>query len=593
MLPGGFRRAAVLLFSRGQAYYSAIQTTKAFDREARSLPAYTLPFDSFIPRTNGPLGAPLPALQQPGDQKAVFIETYGCQMNSNDTEILLGILAQHGFTRAKDPAGANVILLNTCAIREKAEQKILCRLGELKALKARTDKRTPLCVGVIGCMAERLKTTLFESKAVDIVAGPDALRSLPALINLFTQRHIEGWDGENSELIDVQLSTEETYADVRPVRELGAVSAAVSIMRGCNNMCSFCIVPFTRGRERSRPMASILDEVRQLYEEGCREVLLLGQNVNSYADMSSTERAASGREASTVHYAEGFSSVYKLRREGAVTFAELLERVAAAVPEMRIRFTSPHPKDFSDDVLQVIASHNNICKNLHMPAQSGSSRVLSQMKRGYTREAYDALIQRARAFMPQIALSTDIIVGFCGEDEDDHQQTLDLLRTVGYDQAFLFAYSKRNKTYAARHLQDDVPQAVKLRRLNEAISMYKEVLLARNQAQVSSRHLVMIEGPSRRSPSVLTGRTCTGKRVFLADDCVCPSYGPSEAKEGKAAVRMRPGDYVAVEIVSATASALQAQSLGLSSIAGFVALHGSTVVDPLTAPLPCMRPRQQ
>ncbi|KAK9904127.1 hypothetical protein WJX75_005094 [Coccomyxa subellipsoidea] len=435
------------------------------------------------------------------EQKSVYIETYGCQMNSSDTEILLGILAQHGFARAHEPAVADVILLNTCAIREKAEQKIFCRLGELKTLKAKSSERMPVCVGVIGCMAERLKDQLFERKVVDIVAGPDALRSLPNLINLFTQRQIEGRNGETSDFMNVQLSAEETYADVRPVREVGAVSAAVSIMRGCNNMCSFCIVPFTRGRERSRPLQSILDEVRQLFEEGCKEIALLGQNVNSYADMTPTARVLSGNKTSTSYYAEGFSSVYKPRRHGAVDFAELLERVATAAPEMRIRFTSPHPKDFSDDVLQVIATHSNICKSLHMPAQSGSTRTLSRMKRGYTREAYDALIQRARAFMPHIAFSTDIIVGFCGEEENDHQQTMNLLRSVGYDQAFLFAYSKREKTHAARHLQDDVPQNVKMRRLNEAINLYKEVLAARNQAEVSSRHLVLIEGLSSTSPS--------------------------------------------------------------------------------------------
>ncbi|KAK9798141.1 hypothetical protein WJX73_007483 [Symbiochloris irregularis] len=397
--------------------------------------------------------------------KAVYIETYGCQMNSSDTEVVLAILRKHGYSRTTVPAEAGLILLNTCAIRDRAEQKIC---------------------------------------GVDLVAGPDAYRDLPRLMAVLQQRQAS--DAASREgVMNVHLSAEETYADITPVRPVGEKSALVSVMRGCNNMCAFCIVPFTRGRERSRPLNSILNEVRMLSDQGFKEVTLLGQNVNSYADASQGEPAAApgpapGRSNPDAFsaYAQGFRSVYVPRRGGSVQFAELLDGVAGVNPEMRVRFTSPHPKDFSDDVLEVIAARPNVCKQLHMPAQSGSTSVLERMKRGYDRPSYDALVAHVRQKLPQVALSTDMIMGFCGETEAEHQCTLDLLERTAYEQAFLFAYSQRDRTTAARHLQDDVAPEVKDRRLAEAIQVFRRAQRRGTQAEIGALHLVLVEGVSRR-----------------------------------------------------------------------------------------------
>ncbi|KAL4421454.1 hypothetical protein ABPG75_010745 [Micractinium tetrahymenae] len=540
------------------------------------------------------------------------------QMNVNDSEVVLAVLAQAGYGRTNDPAAASVILCNTCAIRENAEAKIWQRLGYYKNLKAaaRRQKRPPPVVGVLGCMAERLKQRLLESdRLVDIVAGPDAYRDLPHLIDI-VQGGSGSLDGGSSSgggsaasgrggraaAMNVQLSADETYADIVPVRQPDAQSAFVSIMRGCNNMCSFCIVPYTRGRERSRPLQSIVEEVRMLSEQGVKEVTLLGQNVNSYADFSgraapgggevggssssSTTAAGAGTEQDPFAgvYARGFRSVYKPRRDGAASFAELLDAVAAVDPEMRIRFTSPHPKDFSDDVLQVIASRPNVCKQLHMPAQSGSSYMLDRMRRGYSREAYDALVAHVRSVIPEVALSTDMIVGFCGEREEDHATSLDLMRSVGYDQAFLFAYSMRDKTHAARHYQDDVPEDVKQLRLAEIIAAYRQALHRRQEAEVGRRHLVLVEGRSRRSEAALTGRTDTFKRVVFDDVPIPASYSASSAssmRDGSSSgasagprVRLQPGEYVAVE-VTAAGGTLLARPLARTTLAEFVAVHGS------------------
>ncbi|KAL4432197.1 hypothetical protein ABPG77_005959 [Micractinium sp. CCAP 211/92] len=546
--------------------------------------------------------AAVAAATAPGQPaRLAYIETYGCQMNVNDSEVVLAVLSQAGYGRTDDPSAASVILCNTCAIRENAEAKVWQRLGFYKNLKAaaRRGQRPPLVVGVLGCMAERLKQRLLESdRLVDLVAGPDAYRDLPRLIDIVqggesgSEGGAASGRGGRAAAMNVQLSADETYADIVPVRQPDAHSAFVSIMRGCNNMCSFCIVPYTRGRERSRPLQSIVEEVRMLSEQGVKEVTLLGQNVNSYADFS-TRPAASGAAPAGAGaeedpfarvYARGFRSVYKPRRDGAAAFAELLDAAAEVDPEMRIRFTSPHPKDFSDDVLQVIASRPNVCKQLHMPAQSGSTYMLDRMRRGYTRQAYDELVSHVRTVIPEVALSTDMIVGFCGEREEDHAASLDLVASTGYDQAFLFAYSMRDKTHAARHYQDDVPEDVKQRRLAEIIATYRQVLHRRQEAEVGRRHLVLVEGRSRRSEAALTGRTDTFKRVVFEDLPIPAGYsGSGDGTPDGSLVRLQPGDYVAVE-VTAGGGTLQARPLARTTLAEFVAVHGSAAPLQLFGP---------
>lgn len=443
-------------------------------------------------------------------------------------------------------------------------------------------------------MAERLKEKLLDrEKLADLVAGPDAYRDLPRLISV-VQNAPDGVGGEGGSM-NVQLSLEETYADITPLRPAGAVSAFLSIMRGCNNMCAFCIVPFTRGRERSRPVDSILKEVEQLSQQGVKEVTLLGQNVNSYAYLPPNDLRPASPGASPAHndpfavYAPGFKSIYKPRRQGATTFAELLALVAQVDPEMRVRFTSPHPKDFSDKVLQAISDYPNICKQLHMPAQSGSTRMLELMRRGYSREAYDSLVHRVRQVLPSVALSTDIIVGFCGEEEEDHQLTVDLMRSIRYDNAFMFMYSERDKTFAARHLKDDVASEVKARRLQEVMNTYKSVLNERNKGEVGKVHLVLVEGPARKEPEKWMGKTCTMKKVKFDDlrvsDGLKDGGDPSEVAAStslpalrafeRAQVKIGPGDYVAVRIVDVCGGTLVAQPLAKTTIREFSGVFGS------------------
>ena len=408
-----------------------------------------------------------------GDGRSVFIETYGCQMNVSDTEVVRALLNEAGYARAMAADSADVVLINTCAIREGAEAKIWNRLRELRAIGSR-DRRTraergdpPRLVGVLGCMGERLKGKLLEAERLaHVVCGPDAYRSLPRLL-------AQAGTGQPS--LDVALSIDETYADVAPVREgRDGVSAFVSVMRGCNNMCSYCIVPFTRGRERSRPGASIMAEVDRLAEEGYKEVTLLGQNVNSYADSSE------GASSPLPELREGFKAkvvaapprtLTRRRRltarvsphatrmclvaqvppaKGDTRFAEMISVLAEKHPEMRFRFTSPHPKDFPDPLLHAIAEHPNVCNSLHIPAQSGSTAVLEAMRRGYSRETYLTLVERVRELLPGAALSSDFISGYCGETAEDHEQTLSLLREVRFEKAFMFAYSMREKTHAHR-----------------------------------------------------------------------------------------------------------------------------------------------
>ncbi|XP_056324727.1 CDK5 regulatory subunit-associated protein 1 isoform X3 [Danio aesculapii] len=368
--------------------------------------------------------------------RKVYFETYGCQMNTNDTEIAWSILQKAGYSRTHELQKADVVLLVTCSIREKAEQTIWNRLKHLTASKKRIQKhKRSLTIGVLGCMAERLKSELLDQeKLVDVLAGPDAYRDLPRLLSL-------AHGGQRAS--NVLLSLEETYADVIPVHQSpDGHSAFVSIMRGCDNMCSYCIVPFTRGRERSRPMSSIVEEVRMLSDQGVKEITLLGQNVNSYRDLSKSQFFCF--EGNT-QLSRGFQSVYRTK-QGGLRFADLLDRVSLINPNMRIRFTSPHPKDFPDEVLQLIQERRNICKHLHLPAQSGSSRVLHAMRRGYTREAYLELVENIRKIIPGVSLSSDFIAGFCSETEEDHQQTISLLKEVGYNIGFFFTYSMRKES---------------------------------------------------------------------------------------------------------------------------------------------------
>ena len=408
--------------------------------------------------------------------RQVYLETYGCQMNVSDSEIVASILRDHGYGLTRDAERADVILLNTCAIRENAEQKVRRRLTHFRARKRRAEGA--LTLGMLGCMAERLRHKLLEQEQlVDLVAGPDAYRDLPRLLR---ETHETG-----QAAINVQLSREETYADIAPVRvDSNGVTAFVSIMRGCDNMCAFCVVPFTRGRERSRPVNTILTECEQLLEEGYREVTLLGQNVNSY-------------------------------RDGAVTFAELLYRVSMLSPDLRIRYSTSHPKDCTDELLRVHWERPNVCNYIHLPVQHGNSSVLERMRRGYTREQYLELIERAHALCPGVSLSTDIITGFCGETDAEHEDTLTLMESIRYDHAYMFMYSERPETYAARKYEDDVPPEVKKQRLSEVIALQTRIALENNRQEIGRTHRVLVEGTSKRSDQQLRGRTDTNKMVVF------------------------------------------------------------------------------
>ncbi|KAJ2376873.1 hypothetical protein IW150_001721 [Coemansia sp. RSA 2607] len=478
-----------------------------------------------------------------GEGRKYYVEVYGCQMNVSDTEILMSVLNKAGYQRTMVLEDADVIFLMTCAIREKAEDRIWSRLAFLKSLKtkARPD-RAPL-VGVLGCMAERLKERLLESdRLVDVVCGPDAYRSLPRLLSLRAMSA----DG----VANVMLSADETYADITPVRlDENRISVHLSVMRGCNNMCSFCIVPFTRGTERSRDIDSIVSEVRRLSQQGVREVTLLGQNVNSYRDTSPStafgDSAAGGSELS-----RGFSTIYK-RKDGGRRFAELLHRVAQVDPEMRVRFTSPHPKDFPDELLQVIRDSPNVCRTIHLPLQSGSTTCLQRMRRGYSRDAFLELVHHIRSVIPDVALTTDVIAGFCGETEDEHRDTVDMMRTVGFDNAFMFAYSMRERTHAHRRMLDDVSADVKGRRLAEIIDAFHETARAKNQRLIGSHGLVLYEGLSKKRA-----------RPFGSDD-----YGHKVFLDVPAGMSLAPGDYVRVRIDRASSASLTAAAVEKTTLA--------------------------
>lgn len=411
------------------------------------------------------------------EEKKLFIETYGCQMNVVDSEVVASIMHMAGYRITDRMEEADAIFVNTCSVRENAEQKIYGRLQYFQSLKR---KKKSLIVGVLGCMAERVKEELIRVHHADLVAGPDSYMDLPNLVGAVEH-------GEKA--MNVELSTRETYKDVIPLKLAGVhISGFVSIMRGCNNFCTYCIVPYTRGRERSRDIESILNEIRDMREKGFKEVTLLGQNVNSYLFEKENEK---------------------------ITFPMLLERVALEAPQMRIRFVTSHPKDMSDDTLRVIAAHENICKYIHLPAQSGSSRILQVMNRKYTREWYLERIAAIRRIVPECAISTDLFCGFHSETEEDYQETLSLMREVGYDSAFLFKYSERPGTYAAKHLPDDVPEEEKVRRLQGLIDLQNELSEASNRRDIGKVFEVLIEGFSKRSREQLFGRTSQNKVVIF------------------------------------------------------------------------------
>lgn len=413
--------------------------------------------------------------------KKLFIETYGCQMNVADSEVVASVMQMAGYETCENLEEADAVFLNTCSVRDNAEQKIYHRLEALGAIK----RKRPLVIGVLGCMAERVQQDLLENHGADLVAGPDAYMTLPDLVAQAELGH---------KAMNIELSTSETYKDVVPQRiGLGhKIGGFVSIMRGCNNFCHYCIVPYTRGRERSRDVESILREVRDLRDRGFKEVTLLGQNVNSYK-----------------------SEVVKEGGNEEVTFAQLLRLVAHEAPQMRIRFTTSHPKDMSDDTLHVIAEEPNVCKHIHLPVQSGSDRILKLMNRKYTREWYMDRVAAIRRIIPDCALSTDIFVGYHDETEEDHQLSLSLMREVGYDSAFMFKYSERPGTYASKHLPDNIAEEEKIRRLNELIALQTEISAQQNKKDEGKEFDVLVEGFSKRSREQLCGRTEQNKMVVF------------------------------------------------------------------------------
>ena len=429
----------------------------------------------------------------------VYIETYGCQMNVNDSEVILSILQDAGYALTENIEDADVILANTCSIRDNAEQRIWGRIDQFKIQKR---KRKGVVIGIVGCMAERLKDELL--KAVDIVAGPDSYRSMPELLKAVSP---------DSPQINVLLSHEETYADISPVRlDKNGISAFISIMRGCNNVCSYCIVPYTRGRERSRDAHTIVREAQELWANGYKEVTLLGQNVDSY-------------------------------KWEDVGFAQLLEMVAQVHPELRVRFSTSHPKDISDEVIYTMAKYENICRHIHLPVQSGSSIMLEKMRRKYDREWYLERVDKIRSVMPDCGITTDVIAGFSGETEQDHADTMSLMEKVVFDSAFMFAYSERPGTLASKKYPDDIPYEVKTSRLNEIIALQGRMSLKSNEKEIGKVHKVLVEGPSKKNPQELCGRAGSNKM------CVFPSRGE------------KPGDYCQVRVVSVTSATLLCERL--------------------------------
>ncbi|MBR3411751.1 MAG: tRNA (N6-isopentenyl adenosine(37)-C2)-methylthiotransferase MiaB [Bacteroidales bacterium] len=444
----------------------------------------------------------------------VYIETYGCQMNFADSEIVASLLKKEGYDVVADIAHADYVLINTCAIRDNAEQRIRKRLRELRALQ---QKHPQLRIGILGCMAERLQSQLMvEEENVSFVVGPDAYRRLPSILEQVRQQGVKA--------AETELSTTETYSDIEPVR-LGSngISAYISIMRGCQNYCAYCVVPYTRGRERSRDPETIVAEARSLFEQGYKEVTLLGQNVNSY-------RWKSGQGA------EG--------EETMVDFPQLMGRVASISPMLRVRFATSHPKDLSDKLLEVMAKYDNICKCIHLPVQSGSDRMLKLMNRHYDSAWYLDRIDAIRRYMPDCSITTDVIAGFCTETEEEHQMTLEMFRKVRYDYAYMFKFSMRPNTYAEKHLADDVPEEVKTRRLEEIIALQGQIALENNQKEVGKAFEVLVEGESHRSKEQLFGRNSQNKVIVFDRHDV------------------RPGQYVRVKVTGCTAATLLGELCG-------------------------------
>lgn len=442
--------------------------------------------------------------------RSFYIESYGCQMNFSDSEIVASILNENGYRLTADFESADLILLNTCSIREKAEQTVRKRLSDFNRIKS---ARPDALVGVLGCMAERMKKKLLEEeKIVDLVVGPDAYRTLPELIT-------EAETGQKA--VNVILSREETYADIEPLRlDKNGVSGFISIMRGCDNMCSFCVVPFTRGRERSRDPQTIVKEAELLFAKGYREVTLLGQNVDSYKWKNEQE-------------------------EVVVNFAQLLEKVALVNPLLRVRFSTSHPKDITDEVLHTMAKYRNICNYIHLPVQSGNSEVLERMNRTYDREWYLERVAAIRRIIPDCGISSDVIAGFCGETEEQHRETLSMMEAVQYDMSYMFYYSERPGTLAARKYPDDIPLEIKKRRLQEIIDLQNYHSLLRNRADIGKEHIVLVEKPSRRSELELCGRNDQNKMVVF----------PAE--------NYRAGQYVKVLVEEATAATLKGKAIAL------------------------------
>ncbi len=446
-------------------------------------------------------------------KKKMYIENYGCQMNFSDSEIVASILTKEGYETTDKETDADLILVNTCSIRENAETRVMNRLGHFK----KTKRENPgLIIGVLGCMAERMRETLLEKeKLVDIVAGPDAYRKLPSLIE-------EASEGRKA--VNVLLSREETYAEISPVRlSSNGVTAFISIMRGCDNMCSFCVVPFTRGRERSRNPETIVQEAKELFDQGFREVTLLGQNVDSFRWNMTSKGKIKDETLPTVN------------------FAGLMDMVAQVSPDLRIRFSTSHPKDMTDEVLEVMAKHKNICKYIHLPVQSGNTEILEKMNRGYSREWYLDRIASINRIMPDCAISTDIITGFCSETEEQHQDTVSLMKEVDYDFAFMFKYSERPRTLAERKFEDDVKEEDKARRLEEVIAVQQVSSLKRNKNHVGKTFEVLVEGLSKRSEEHMFGRTTQNAVVIF------------EKGDHK------PGDYVNVKITECSSATLQGE----------------------------------
>lgn len=434
------------------------------------------------------------------NQKKLFIETYGCQMNIADSEVVASIMGMSGYELTDNINEANAIFINTCSIRDNAEQKAFSRLDYFQSLK---KKRKDIIIGVLGCMAERIKEDLLERKVIDMVVGPDAYLDLPNLIGAVES-------GEKA--INIELSTTETYQDIIPQR-IGhnRISGFVSIMRGCNNFCSYCIVPYTRGRERSRPAASIINEMKDLVAKGYKEITFLGQNVNSYLDSSEDNK---------------------------YTFPDLLAMAANTFPDTRIRFTTSHPKDISEELIRTIATYHNLCKHIHLPVQSGSNRILSLMNRKYTREEYLQKIAMIKRIIPECGITTDVFTGFHSETEADHQETLSLMQEVGFDNAFMFKYSERSGTYAAKHLEDNVPEAIKLSRLQEVVDLQNKLSKESNQKDLGKIVEVLIEGYSKKSRNQLFGKSSENKVVVFN-------------KENK-----KIGEYAKIRIKDATVATL-------------------------------------